>query len=703
MGGYRLQGESLEPREMLAFDPSGIEQAYMESINRMRTDPQGELAVLFSNVNSLTARDSATQAAINFFEVDAQTLLTQWAQLTPVAPVAYNEDLYDAALKHTNLMAQFDSQAHDLPGEDDLGTRIRDEGYSLRRATENIYAFAENHIHGHAGFVIDWGEGPGGIQDPAGHRDNYMDAGVNEVGIAVISESNPSTDVGPFLVTQDFGRRSGYSPQVVGVVYTDHNDNGIYDPGEGLGNVDITVRGSSGTFTTSTLTAGGYQVAVPNGTYEVIASGQGLAGNFVVGNVVMNGANARAEFETKSALQAPVAIADTITLNEDSRSTFVVTPNDQPGSGSIVNNSVTLVQQPLNGMVSLDASGRVTYVPNADFSGNDFFTYTVRDTNGATSNAATVNLIVNNTADAPVISNSFASTATVAEDGQLTISLGAFVTDSDGDIEWNTLAVTTSPTNGQAVVNAAARQIVYTPNPQYNGSDSLAFQVSDSGGRASLAKSLAITVTPVNDRPNATDDVYTAVDRTQATIPVLANDSDPDGSIAGASFQILTPPSTGSAVVNGSNVLITLPNEFVGVVELRYRMQDADGAFSDPATLTLYSLLSESNPWQNPNDRFDVSGDGQVSPIDALLVINRLGEPLSSPAPGVTEGASPFIDVTGDNALSPLDALVVINRLNESDGAASNAALSASATDELFSDDEDESNDDGVVAFWSAG
>lgn len=61
---------------------------------------------------------------------------------------------------------------------------------------------------------------------------------------------------------------------------------------------------------------------------------------------------------------------------------------------------------------------------------------------------------------------------------------------------------------------------------------------------------------------------------------------------------------------------------------------------------------------QNPYQPFDVNSDLFVSPIDALLVINRLnsGEPGTDP--------SEFEDVSGDAALSAIDALLVINHLN---------------------------------------
>lgn len=111
----RLQGESLESRVLLTINPSGIEQAYMENINRMRLDPQGELSVLFSSTSPLRARDDAVQDAIDHFQVDGSLLLQQWSELTAAAPLAWNEDLNDAALKHTNLMIVHDEQAHNLP------------------------------------------------------------------------------------------------------------------------------------------------------------------------------------------------------------------------------------------------------------------------------------------------------------------------------------------------------------------------------------------------------------------------------------------------------------------------------------------------------------------------------------------------------------------------------------------------------------
>jgi hypothetical protein len=74
-----------------------------------------------------------------------------------------------------------------------------------------------------------------------------------------------------------------------------------------------------------------------------------------------------------------------------------------------------------------------------------------------------------------------------------------------------------------------------------------------------------------------------------------------------------------------------------------------------------------TSPWQNPDLPEDVSGDGAIVPLDALLIINRLNVagPGPLPEPNDELAPPPFFDVDGDNELAPIDALIVINYLND--------------------------------------
>lgn len=71
--------------------------------------------------------------------------------------------------------------------------------------------------------------------------------------------------------------------------------------------------------------------------------------------------------------------------------------------------------------------------------------------------------------------------------------------------------------------------------------------------------------------------------------------------------------------------------------------------------------------WQNPVNRLDVDNSGQVTPMDALVVINDLvrnggAHPLSTP--DSEKSPPPYLDVNGNDFVEPVDALVVINALN---------------------------------------
>lgn len=256
--------------------PSNAEQQLLQLVNRARMNPGGEFNNLVLNTNPVTGATSDITDALNFFNVNLTLLKQQLLAFAPVAPLAWNTNLDNAAAQHSALMIQNDTQSHQLPGEPGLGTRITNSGYSFTNAGENIFAYATDPVQADAAFIIDWGSTPTGMQDPAGHRINMLSSNFVEVGINATPSSDPSKTVGPLVITEDFGNRAGYTPQVVGAVFRDANNNQFYDPGEGLGGVTVTLTGSRGTFTTTTWSSGGYEVAAASGSYTETFSGGGL-------------------------------------------------------------------------------------------------------------------------------------------------------------------------------------------------------------------------------------------------------------------------------------------------------------------------------------------------------------------------------------------------------------------------------------------
>lgn len=350
--------ERLECRLLLTFNPTGLEQEMLEYLNRFRDDPQGELDELLSSYPSpLTAKDADVQAALDFFGVDGATLVSQFSSLNPAPPLAWNEALYSAAGTHNSLMIAHDLQSHQLPGEAGLLDRIVAAGYDWEfsvRVGENIFAYSETVLYGHAAFAIDWGFGPNGIQDPAGHRINMLDQGFQEVGIVVTPESNPATGVGPLVISQEFGRRGNYGDSaMLGVVYDDLNGDGFYNAGEGLGGITVEVTGPMGTFTTTTLSAGGYQVKVPSGTYTVTASGGSLNGSIQTVGVSVGGSNVKVDFEADDATDLST---HTVDLTDGAPHTVTVQDDGVAGNG--------LSQIVIDGVTSTFASPTTTLVIN---------------------------------------------------------------------------------------------------------------------------------------------------------------------------------------------------------------------------------------------------------------------------------------------------------------------------------------------------
>ncbi|WP_412509033.1 CAP domain-containing protein, partial [Roseovarius sp. SYSU LYC5161] len=281
--------------------PSDFEQSLLEFINRARTDPQGEFDELIVNAATGEAVADNITNALDFFDTDLDLLRDQFDALTPVAPVAWNSALGQSAETHSQLMIDFDEQSHYLGDEPGYLERVTEAGYARpQTVAENIYAFGQDPLHTHAGFFIDWGDTPTGIQNPPGHRDTIMDPVYDEVGLSDLAENDPDTDVGPHVVTQHFATRRDYAQQLVGVVINDTDNDDQYDLGEGMGDIRVTAENAFDSFITSTWDSGGYQMALPAGTYDVTFSGAALDG-VVTASVTIGGENVKLDAQAASA------------------------------------------------------------------------------------------------------------------------------------------------------------------------------------------------------------------------------------------------------------------------------------------------------------------------------------------------------------------------------------------------------------------
>lgn len=256
-------------------NPTDFEQFIVELTNRFRIDPGGSFDRIVDSEPQSTGFDPNVTAALQFFEVNLDKLKAELAALPQVQPLAWNDSLNESAQLHSQLMKDLDEQSHQLPGEGDLGDRVRDAGYIHTEATENVFAFAESALHAHHAFVVDWGPGTDGMQSPRGHRDNLIDAQMREIGIGVVTDNSGATDVGPILLTENLGVRSSTGSFLLGAAFRDGDRDDHFSMGEGLGGMKVTVGGRG---SDSTASSGGYGLETGEGTFNLIIKGRPVQG-----------------------------------------------------------------------------------------------------------------------------------------------------------------------------------------------------------------------------------------------------------------------------------------------------------------------------------------------------------------------------------------------------------------------------------------
>jgi VCBS repeat-containing protein len=281
---------------------------------------------------------------------------------------------------------------------------------------------------------------------------------------------------------------------------------------------------------------------------------------------------------------APVAAGDDATVAEGGSVAIDVAANDSDAGGALDLTSIQVVSPPAHGSVAIHADGTVTYTHDGSETLGDSFAYTIRDTAGWASNAATVTLTVTPVNDPPVAAD---DSATVAEGGAVVINVAAKDSDAEGALDLTSIEVASGPADGSVAVHPDGT-VTYTHDGSETTSDSFTYTIRDAVGAQSNAATVTLTVTPVNDPPVAGDDSATVAEGGAVLIGLAANDTDPEGALDLTSIQIAQGPAHGSVAIEGSGtVLYTHDGSETTSDTFTYTIRDAVGAQSNAATVTL--------------------------------------------------------------------------------------------------------------------
>lgn len=306
---------------------------------------------------------------------------------------------------------------------------------------------------------------------------------------------------------------------------------------------------------------------VPANELYIIAGGAGTGGTGDKGVVTTTIADGKVNvpaFTWKVALILSKADGNDISrVSAATKTIAVIMPNSNTLNGSTIKDDDWG-----NFLVSIDEVEELT--------GYDFF----ENLPDAVENSVEAGI---NGINPPATAN---QTVDVAEDNAVLITMEAVGSSS------LTYEIVGQPTNGSLSGTGANR--TYTPNPNFNGTDSFTFRVSD-GQRNSNTSKVTINVTAVNDNPTAGNDAATVAEDSGANmINVLGNDSSLPESNETLTITAVTQGANGSVTIvnDGLNVSYAPAANFFGTDSFTYTVSDGNGG---AATATVSVNVTADN------------------------------------------------------------------------------------------------------------
>jgi len=261
--------------------------------------------------------------------------------------------------------------------------------------------------------------------------------------------------------------------------------------------------------------------------------------------------------------------------------------DSDPNGDALTVQSQTVISA-LGGVVTILANGDFTYVPPANQSGTDSFSYRLLDSFGA-SDTGIASIAIAAADDAPIARNDHFSAAhgqsisgnVLADNGSGTES------DADNDPLSVVAAVLATANGGQVLLNADAT-FSYRPDPTFVGQDSFSYVLHDSQGNSATA---VVSLDLFNTAPVARADWFTAAFGKGISGNILANngagaDSDADGDLLSVTAGVLTTARGGQVRLNADGSFVFTPVEaFLGTDSFQYTIGDG---FGGTATATAF-------------------------------------------------------------------------------------------------------------------
>lgn len=261
----------------------------------------------------------------------------------------------------------------------------------------------------------------------------------------------------------------------------------------------------------------------------------------------------------------PTIINDNITIFEDIQTSINVLNNDilpDTLKSQIIFTNLTSRE---NGTITVDENNNLIYTPPHNYNGNDIITYTLELINKQFSTEGFVNITIQSVLDKP---QAIGLSRTIPEDSELTINLNevSIYPENNNQLRFQRAYAKHGHVN---IINNEL--IIYTPNINYYGNDSIIFTISDE--KYSDQNKIIIEIISVEDLPLAKNDYITIDEDTSTNIYVLDNDHYETSLVSYLSI-INVSAENGNFQINNDNSISYTPNyNFVGNDIIKYTIK----------------------------------------------------------------------------------------------------------------------------------
>ena len=307
---------------------------------------------------------------------------------------------------------------------------------------------------------------------------------------------------------------------------------------------------------------------------------------------------------------APKVVNDAITVvgNSSGNAINVLSNDSNPDGPAPL--TISIVTPPTNGTATLSSSSvtgtatlsgaNIIYTPTPNYTGTDILTYRLCEPLAPTAcsgesvcTTGTLTITVSNTA--PVANN---DSYTILPCKETRLNIISNDTDAEGGVL--TVTITQQPASGTLVVNTDG-SVSFTPATNSASPVTFKYRVTDNGNPPMQSSEATVTLTianPVNNQaPVAKNDTIEMNWNSTDVIPVMDNDSDPDGQEL--TIPVIDPgtdaqtqaPLHGTYKINMNGTIDYTPNEnYNGYDSLKYKICDR---IIDPATCAVSNGLCD--------------------------------------------------------------------------------------------------------------